>query len=715
MVVREGFNIIPCLKNEKRPSINWIEFQNKMYPPENLKDHDGNFAVICGPISNNLVVIDLDFKAKINTDEAFKEIWKRFAAKFPSLMNTYAVRSPHGFHIYFRTKLPLKKRAYKGDSVHFHKLLRGIDIQAEGSIIVIPPSSINGTPYREILPFDPIVLSKDKWKRVEEFFIKVNLQHLNYFRMRKPFKDILEGKIEIESYAKEKKIEEFLLWKFLFVEARIRCDIEPPQLYERLKKSQPSFDVEKTEIQLKHHPPSVKPLTQKKMIQFFPDYEHNITKPKGSPPVYIEIADYLIDKYDLITMDDSDEILIRRGNACSLDLKNFYNDIADEVAFCNKTLVSVNANILKRVIYKTKFYREDLCYDKWIISFQNGYYKVEEQTFVPIKEDNSKLFCYEIPHDYPEKEYDCPKFKAILEEWLGEDNKVRPNDIFEMIGYTMTMNTDMKMAFFIFGPSNSGKTQYQTVLEHVIGHGNRANVSLQRMCKDQFGTNGLQFKLLNMVGDMSDLSVKDVSAFKTFTGDDKFVDAEIKAGKQYQFRNIVKMWYNGNKIPIIERDDPAFYNRWLLIEFPNIFSMFDTGTIKGLGEIICEDKDEIKGVICEALKGAHRLAKRQYFRKEIIINTRHTWKYFAEPIYAFISDYCIRDECGDVSCDEFRTRLNSFLAKRKIRPLTAYKLNLLIENYGLYKKRLSNYDREYVYSGIRWKSGIEKFSEPDEE
>lgn len=714
MVVKEKFNIIPCIKNEKRPSINWVDFQHKFYPKDDLAEHEGNFAVVCGSISNNLVVIDLDFKEDVNTDEAFKEIWKKFTLSFPLLINTYAVRSPHGFHIYFRTTSPLKKHAYKGEQVKFSDLLRGIDIQAEGSIIVVPPSTIDGIPYREILPFDPITLNKREWSKVKDFFIVDALPRLNYSRMRQPFVDILEGKIEIEEHARKVKVEEFLLWKFLFIEAKKRSNIEPQELYKRLERSQPSFDIDKTETQLKHHPPTARPLTQLKMLKYFPSYDHKKFTPKGSPPVYIEIADYLTSKYSLITMDDSDQILIRKGNACFLELKDFLNEMADEIAFCNKQIVNVSANILKRVKYKTRFYRQDLCYNKWTINFKNGYYKIEERQFVPLEEDSSKLFCYEIPHDFPEGDYDCPRFKALLEDWLGEDNKVRMRDIFEMIGYTLTMNTDMKMAFFIFGPSNSGKTQFQTILEHVVGHQNRANVDLQRMCKDQFGTNGLQFKLLNMVGDMSGLSVNDVSKFKTITGDDKFVDAEIKNGKQYQFRNIVKIWYNGNKIPVVDKAGTAFYNRWLLISFPNIFDMFDSGTIKGIGEIVCEDKDEVKGIICEAIKGAHRLAKREYFRKEIIINTRHTWKYFAEPIYAFISDYCVRDDNGDVFCDEFKERLNKFLAKRKIRPLSAYALNLQIENYGLYKKRLSNYEREYVYNGIRWKKGIEKYSEPEE-
>lgn len=276
----------------------------------------------------------------------------------------------------------------------------------------------------------------------------------------------------------------------------------------------------------------------------------------------------------------------------------------------------------------------------------------------------------------------------------------------------MTLNTDMKIAFFIYGPSHAGKTQFQTVLEEVIGHKNRINIPLQRLCKDQFGTEGAEFKILDMVGDMSNLTTDDVSTFKEFTGGDKWMRAEPKGGKKYQFRNVCKIWYNGNQPPQLKEDDEAFFNRWILIHFPNVFKMFDKGTIKNLGKKIAKNPEEIQGIIHEAIKGVTRLYKREYFRKELLMNVKHLWKYNSEPIYAFIYDYCIRDKKESLLCSEFKEKLNDYLIQKNLKPLSTYILNNLLEKYGIYQKRESSGYREYVYKGIRFKEGFEKYTEP---
>ena len=94
------------------------------------------------------------------------------------------------------------------------------------------------------------------------------------------------------------------------------------------------------------------------------------------------------------------------------------------------------------------------------------------------------------------------------------------------------------------------------------------------------------------------------------------------------------------------------------------------------------------------------------------MNVKHLWKYNSEPIYAFIYDHCIRDKKENVSCSDFKEKLNDFLIQKNHKPLTTHKINTYLERYGIYQKRESTEYREYIYKGIRWKEGFEKFSEP---
>ena len=43
-------------------------------------------------------------------------------------------------------------------------------------------------------------------------------------------------------------------------------------------------------------------------------------------------------------------------------------------------------------------------------------------------------------------------------------------------------------------------------------------------------------------------------------------------GKPFDMINHAKMWFSANGIPILPKDaDPAYFNRWLPIPFPNVF------------------------------------------------------------------------------------------------------------------------------------------------
>jgi len=581
-----------------------------------------------------------------------------------------------------------------------------------GGYALIPPSEIDGRKYRHMNNKPIKSISTVIFNKIVNFFLRVEPEKK---RLRKPFFDIIIGKIDIEEQCQMTGLNEHVYWEFLYKEAYHQLELQPEDLFPILEKTQPAFNYETTRTQLQYVDLDEHPLKNETIKEYFPadDSIKVRERKKQDEPYYVTIADILKDKYDIITMDDSDQLLLRKGNTCTDKLKDFKADLAEEIAFMGKSIIHTYNSVIHWIKNNTRFEREKFCYDNWTINFQNGYYDIITETFYPHNEYKDKLFCYEIPHMYVEGEHNCPKFKIALSQWLGTKNKITMDDIFEMIGYSMTMNVSLKMAFFIYGPSHTGKTQFQTVLEHVIGHQNRANISLQRMTKDQFGTHGLAFKILNMVGDMSNLKVDDVSQFKTITGGDEYVDAEVKGGKQYQFINMCKIWYNGNRIPVLKEDDQAFYNRWILIPFFEEFLMHEKTTVSDLGKKLVADENEILGIIYEALQGARRLYKRKWFRKGLIRNTKHIWKYQAEPVFAFLYDKTIHDKTQRIPCIEFRDRINLYLSNRGLRPHSSYRLTQELERYNIYRMRKQGDDiiREYYYLGIKWKKELKDFIE----
>ncbi len=126
-----GFSVIPCIG--KQPNgIRWNDFQR--WKPSigqivtwERQGRFQNVGLICGPVSSNLVVIDLD---GVNAVKVFEERW-------PDLIETYTVvsGSGKGKHIYLYSDKPISttKAMALPDGGN-------IELRSNGQLIIAPPS-----------------------------------------------------------------------------------------------------------------------------------------------------------------------------------------------------------------------------------------------------------------------------------------------------------------------------------------------------------------------------------------------------------------------------------------------------------------------------------------------------------------------------------------------------------------------------------------------
>ena len=117
-----GLNLIPLLPKSKRPAIPWKAYQSKIYDGEipGLQ----NFGVICGRISRNLVVLDIDITNLSLPDKILKSARKR----------TLVVKTGSGkYHMYVTCKKLPRSETLKGS-------LGRIEIKSEGTYVVGPTS-----------------------------------------------------------------------------------------------------------------------------------------------------------------------------------------------------------------------------------------------------------------------------------------------------------------------------------------------------------------------------------------------------------------------------------------------------------------------------------------------------------------------------------------------------------------------------------------------
>jgi len=141
-----GFSVLPL--HGKRPSCpNWKQYQcqsanirtiNQWHQDKLLQ----NVGIVCGAVSNNLVVLDLDGAAG----------YPAFAATFPHLAETYTVATGGGVgkHIYWQVdELPPAIKA-------MNTPIGNLEICAEGRQVVAPPSihPVTKQPYIMEKPLD---------------------------------------------------------------------------------------------------------------------------------------------------------------------------------------------------------------------------------------------------------------------------------------------------------------------------------------------------------------------------------------------------------------------------------------------------------------------------------------------------------------------------------------------------------------------------------
>ncbi len=125
-----GMSVIPL--NGKRPALNsWTQYQQSRASTAEVEawSRQGilqNIGIVCGMVSGNLVVLDLDGVAG----------YPAFAASFPHLADSYTVATGGGVgkHVYFRVeKLPLSIKTMGTP-------IGNLELCGEGRQVVAPPS-----------------------------------------------------------------------------------------------------------------------------------------------------------------------------------------------------------------------------------------------------------------------------------------------------------------------------------------------------------------------------------------------------------------------------------------------------------------------------------------------------------------------------------------------------------------------------------------------
>jgi len=224
----------------------------------------------------------------------------------------------------------------------------------------------------------------------------------------------------------------------------------------------------------------------------------------------------------------------------------------------------------------------------------------------------------------------CPAALKAFRDWVDEKWPL----LLEITGYPFLPRYDLNKAVMFKGDGANGKTTYFRLLTDIFGLHNIVSISLQEICdhENRFVLSDLHHKLLNLYGDLEAKALKDTGRLKIVTGEE-YVTADRKHRSRISFLLYAKQYFACNTLPPVSDMTPAFWRRWILIEFPHQFPIDPTFYERTF------TKEEIEGLIPVSLYAFREAWRRRKFSfEETSADYKRVWLRETNSVYAFLED-----------------------------------------------------------------------------
>lgn len=226
------------------------------------------------------------------------------------------------------------------------------------------------------------------------------------------------------------------------------------------------------------------------------------------------------------------------------------------------------------------------------------------------KKDRKKLyFRYYLNIDYPREE-STGAFNAFIRDIYPDDKHSR-RELSKLYGLTISDIRTLKYIAFFYGPSNTGKTISQNVLEYIIGSDYTASLSFSQV-SSEFAVTQLINKRASLSGEVSGATTSRLDILKSISGND-LITACYKGKDHFQFRNRCLMIFACNCFPKINDflEVQSFLERAIFFPFVNVKDRKDWDP-----NLLDKLKEDAAGIIDFALEGLKALEEDGYSFKE---------------------------------------------------------------------------------------------------
>ena len=655
--------MFPLKNGSKQPAVKWEQYLTGKPTEQELSEWKAagyeNYAVVCGAVSNNLVILDFESP---DDAKAFFSGWDKL------LEQTLVVATPHGgYHVYFiLDKAPPRRKIRIFGNEHPVDLLgEGGYAVAPGSVIICPQGDCN---HRSYGTYEIVSKATEPTLLPETEFMATLIRRAKELGWSTPVETGTKERAAVGELS-ETEITEIarILSNYWVKGSRNALTIRlcgalihngvgiesakaivqrvgelagDEELSERIKtveyEYQPRTARKEKLLGLPSLLEQMKEINPERALSDFNEIAQIIAPPeKEQAPVEI-IVNYLLHEYEIVTMRDSGEIYVKENGIYKNDPRYLEQVIQTEFAdkkIRNHTVDEILGQI-KRNTYKSRSFFEMA---PELIPLKNGVLNVATGEFRPYSESDHFITCLPVEYD---PNADAPLFKKFVSEI------VYPGDIAtlqEMFGYTLWRDMPAQVAFMLVGEGANGKSTLLAILKALLGEQNVTAFAIQELETERFLKGALYGKLANIRSELPSAALKDTGVFKHLTGGDP-ITTDVKYGTPFTFVNYAKLIFATNKIPKTPDDTDAFFRRWIIISFPFKFvenpnpAAGEKKADPTLAQKIIER--ELPGVFNWALAGLRRLIANGWVfsNGKTTEETRADYIRKSDPIKAFIND-----------------------------------------------------------------------------
>lgn len=342
----------------------------------------------------------------------------------------------------------------------------------------------------------------------------------------------------------------------------------------------------------------------------------------------------------------------------------------------------------------------------------NGILNIFSRELKPFTHE--KIFFNKLPIEYNPMA-NCPKVEIFLQDVLAtEDDK---NVFYEIGGFCLLNEYAFEKAFMFVGEGRNGKDKTLELIKRTIGVENCSSIPLNALSVDGFVIAELFHKKANLAGEISGQDLKDTSNFKALTGR-SLISANRKFKIYINFVNYAKFIFACNELPMVYDLTRAFWDRWILIEFPYTFvsqseynQSINKEFLKVKDENIIEkitSVEELSGLLNKFLDGLERLMFTKNFS-----STRGTkdikdlWIRKSNSFIAFCMDKLEEDYEQRISKKDLRKKYSEYCKHHKVPSKSDIVIKRVLQDmFGV--NDIQEYQeigsgRIWYWEGIKWK------------